>query len=454
MTIRSRREFLGTVGRLIGAAGAGLAFERLGLVNALAQSAPGCEGYKALVCVFLFGGNDATNMVVPVSGAQTYADYSRVRGPLALAQAQLQMIQAREGGAAYGLHPRLGALRALYEQGRLAVVLNVGTLVAPMTKEDYTRPGAALPANLFSHSDQQSQWQTSTPSIMTPTGWGGRMADRSAQCNAPATFPVVLSVAGNHAFGVGEKTRLATLTPNSAMGLQGFGQLPNARYNAYRQLLEFDNGMALVQSANRVAAAGLSDAELINRALREQTRITTPFPNTSLGQQLRTVARIIEARSTTALRRQVFFCSLGGFDTHQNQLGTHEALMLQLGDALAAFYNATVELGAAEQVTTFTASEFGRTAQANSNNGSDHGWGAHHFVLGGAVKGGDAYGRYPVLALGGPEDANVRGVYIPSAGLDQYNATLAAWFGVASAELARVFPNLGNFASPGLGFMA
>ena len=149
----------------------------------------------------------------------------------------------------------------------------------------------------------------------------------------------------------------------------------------------------------------------------------------------------------------MFFCSLGGFDTHQNQIGTHDALMLQLGDALAAFYNATVELGAAEQVTTFTASEFGRTAQANSNNGSDHGWGAHHFVLGGAVKGGDAYGRYPVLALGGPEDANVRGVYIPSAGLDQYNATLAAWFGVGSAELTRVFPNLGNFASPGLGFM-
>jgi uncharacterized protein (DUF1501 family) len=450
MTIRSRREFLGLMGRL---AGAGLACERLGLVHALAQSGAGCEGYKALVCVFLFGGNDAANTVIPVRGEQTYADYARVRGPLALAEDQLHLIQTRQGGTVYGLHPRLSDLRTFYEQGRLAVVLNVGTLVAPMTRDQYRRPGAVVPANLFSHSDQQAQWQTSTPSTMTPTGWGGRIADRSAQCNAPATFPVVLSVAGNQAFGVGEQTRLATLIPNATMGLQGFGQTPNPRFNAYRRLLEFDNGLALVQAANRTAEAGIDDAELINRALAAPTGITTAFPDTPLGRQLRTVARIIEVRGATGLQRQVFFCSQGGYDTHQNQLGTHDTLLAQLNAAVAAFYNATVELGAADLVTTFTASEFNRTAQANSSNGSDHGWGGHHLVLGGAVKGGDTYGRHPELALGGPDDANVRGVYIPSAGLDQYNATLAAWFGLGPAGLAAVFPNLGNFASPDMGFM-
>lgn len=451
MTIHSRRELLRVAGR---AAGAGLCFERLGRLSALAQSSTDCGDYKALVCVFLFGGNDSTNMVVPVQASQSYADYSRVRGPLALAQAQLQMIQAKSGGAAYGLHPRLGDLRAIFEQGKLAVVLNVGTLAGPLTKDEYSRPGAALPANLFSHSDQQSQWQTSTPSIMTPTGWAGRLADRTQRCNAPVTFPVTLSVTGNTVFGNGDQSRLATLTPNAAMGLQGFGTLPNARYTAYQRLLAFDNGVALVKSANQVAAAGLSDAELINQALANPTRMTTTFPNTTLAQQLRTVARIIEARAATGLRRQIFFCSLGGFDTHQNQIGTHDTLMSQLGAALAAFYQATLELGAADRVTTFTASEFNRTAQANSNNGSDHAWGGHHFVLGGAVKGGEVYGRYPDLTLGGPDDANVRGVYIPTASLDQYNATLAAWFGASSAELAQVFPNLSKFPAPGLGFMA
>lgn len=453
MKFRSRRDFLSLAGRALSAGAAGFCFERLGLVNALAQSSSDCGDYKALVCVFLFGGNDSTNMVVPVQGPQSYAGYARIRGPLALPEAQLQMIQSRGGSAVYGLHPRLGDLKTAYEQGRLAVVLNVGTLVGPLTKEEYTRPGAALPGNLFSHSDQQSQWQTSSPSIMTPTGWAGRVADRLQRCNTPATFPVVLSVTGNSVFGNGEQTRLATLTPNAAMGLQGMGQAPNPRYNAFNQLLEFDGGVALVKAANQIAAAGMNDAALVNKALSAQTRITTPFPNTPLGQQLRTVARIIEARGTMGLRRQVFFCSLGGFDTHQNQLGTHDSLMNQVGPALAAFFNATVELGEAERVTTFTASEFGRTAQPNSNNGSDHAWGGHHFVLGGAVKGGDTYGRYPDLTLGGPDDANVRGVFIPTTGLDQYNATLAAWFGVSSSELAQVFPNLARFQSPNLGFM-
>lgn len=435
-------------------AGAGAFFHRLGLVSALAQSPASCGDYKALVCVFLFGGNDSTNTVVPIQASQSYADYARIRGVLALPEAQLQPIQSKDGATVCGLHPRLTELRRLYESGNAAVILNVGTLAAPTTKQDYQRPGTPVPSNLFSHSDQQAQWQNSTPTALTPTGWAGRLADRIVGCNAPATFPPVVSVSGNNLFSEGAETRPATVTPNATIGLQGLGQLPNARYTAFQQLLKFDNGLELVRAANRVAAAGVADAELLNSALTSQTRIATPFPNTSLGQQLRTVARIIEARSSIGLRRQVFFCSLGGFDTHQNQLGTHDSLMNQLNAALAAFYSATVELGVASNVTTFTSSEFNRTAQPNTNNGSDHAWGGHHFVIGGSVNGGDIYGRYPNLTLGGPDDANVRGVYIPTIAVDQYNATLAAWFGVSGSDLEKILPNLGRFTSPNLGFMA
>jgi uncharacterized protein (DUF1501 family) len=345
-------------------------------------------------------------------------------------------------------------LRQLYETGKAAVVLNVGTLAAPMTKETYLRPGAPVPSNLFSHSDQQAQWQSSTPSGLTPTGWAGRLADRIQSCNTATTFPPIVSLSGNNLFCEGTKTRPATLVPNAAMGLQGMGQLPNPRYTAFQQLLKFDNRMALVGAANQIAAAGVKDAELLNSALTGQTRITTTFPNTTLGQQLRTVARVIEARSAIALRRQVFFCSLGGFDTHQNQIAAQDSLMNQLNAALSAFYQATVELEAADSVTAFTSSEFGRTAQPNTNNGSDHGWGGHHFVIGGSVKGGEIYGRYPNLALGGPDDANVRGVFVPTTALDQYNATLAAWFGVSGADMEAVIPNLAKFNPANLGFMA
>jgi uncharacterized protein (DUF1501 family) len=440
--------------RTAGAAGAGAFFHRLGLVNALAQSSPNCGDFKALVCVFLFGGNDSTNTVAPIQASQLYSDYARIRGVLALPEAQLQVIRSKDGATICGLHPRLADLRQLYESGNAAVILNVGTLAAPISKQDYQRPGPAVPSNLFSHSDQQAQWQSSTPSGLTPTGWAGRLADRILSCNTPATFPPIVSLSGNNLFCEGAETRPATVTPNAAMGLQGLGQLPNARYTAFQQLLKFDNGLELVRAANRVTAAGVADAELLNSALTSQTRITTPFPNTTLGQQLRTVARILEARSSMALRRQVFFCSLGGFDTHQNQLGTHDTLMSQLNAALIAFYNATVELGVASNVTTFTSSEFNRTAQPNTNNGSDHGWGGHHLVIGGSVKGGEIYGRYPNLALGGPDDANVRGVFIPTTAVDQYNATLAAWFGIGGADMEKVFPNLGKFGSSNLGFMA
>jgi uncharacterized protein (DUF1501 family) len=449
----TRREVLNLACRGIGA---GALFRTLGATGALAQSAPVCGDYKALVCVFFFGGNDATNMVAPVNASgQTYADYNRIRSSIALAQNQLQPVTSKSGSISLGLHPRLVDLRQVYDRGNMAVVLNVGSLVRPMKKQEYLAAGAQLPGNLFSHSDQQAEWQNSSASALTPTGWGGRVADRLASCNAATTFPATVSLTGNTIFGAGVQTRLGTVTPitgnTPTAGLQGFGTIPNPRYNAFRQLLAFDNGVDLVRSANRVAAAGVNDADLINKAV-SSTAIATQFPNTSLGQQLRTVARMIESRNSFGLRRQIFFCSLGGFDTHQNQISAQDSLLAQVGPAIAAFFNATVELGVAQSVTTFTSSEFSRTVQPNSNVGSDHAWGGHHLVIGGAVK-GDVYGTYPSLALAGDDDANNRGVFIPTISVDQYNATLAAWFGVAAADIGDVFPNLGNFSTKNLGFL-
>jgi len=451
MSIRTRREFLNGAARALAGGAAGGLLYRLGLVGARAQSAA-CGDYKALVCVFFFGGNDGNNTVIPVRAGQAYADYARIRGVLALPEAQLQQITTPSAGAVYGLHPRLADLRALYEQGRMAVLLNVGTLAAPLTRAQYLQSGAAVPTNLFSHSDQQAEWQTSSLTSQTATGWGGRVADRIAACNTSRSFPTVLSLSGNTVFGEGAQTRLGTLVPGSTAGLQGFGQIPNPRYTAFQQLLQFDNGMSLVKAANTIGASGLSDSDAVNAALSAKSKITTVFPNTSLGQQLRSVALLTEVRSTLGMSRQIFFCSLGGFDTHQNEVSVQDGLMAQVGPALAAFYRATEELGIADRITTFTASDFSRTNQPNGNSGADHGWGSHHFVIGGAVKGGDVYGRYPVLDLNGQDDANNRGVYIPTIAVDQYSATLASWFGLGAADLGAVFPNLKNFTTSDLGF--
>jgi uncharacterized protein (DUF1501 family) len=424
-------------------------------VSALAQGGPECGDYKALVCVFLFGGNDGNNTVIPLTaGDQNYTAYARARGILALPQDQLLPVQTKDGQATYGLHPGLAGLQELYNKGRVAVLCNVGMLVKPLTRAQYQQPGAVLPVNLFSHSDQQAQWQSGVAAGNAATGWAGRTADLLQSCNSPSTFPGIVSMAGNNLFCTGQQTRPITVSPGAAMGLQGFGTIPNPRYEAFQQLLSFDNGLRLVQAYNGVTKAGLANAEVLNRAVSGASRITTPFPATSIGQQLRLAARIIEAREALGLKRQIFFCSMGGFDTHTAQLPNQAALLGQLGAALAAFYNATVELNVDQKVTAFTESEFGRTYQASSGNGSDHGWGSHHFIVGGAVKGGDCYGRYPTLAIGGPDDTAARGVWIPTTSLDQYSATLAAWFGVTPADLAALFPNLANFPAATLGFLS
>ncbi len=443
----SRREFL----RLscCAASGAALAtgIGRFGLVNAYAQ---GMNDYKALVCIFLFGGNDGNNLVIPFDG---YSNYAALRTPvLALPQNAILPITPPSAGAQYALHPRLAGIQSLFNGQHLAIVNNVGMLVKPTTRAQYQNRQVPIPANLFSHSDQQAQFQTAVTSGVSSTGWGGRTADKIVGLNAPATYPAIISVAGSNIFSTGVDTAPSVVIPGSSSGLNGISP-SSARYTAMQQLLTFDTGLSLVQAASGIMTQAFANSTALANALATGTPLATVFPNSGIGSQLKQVAQIIQVRAALNLHRQIFFCSMGGYDTHTNQIIDQDSLLNQLNAGMLAFYNATVEIGVAPMVTTFTLSDFGRTLQPASGAGSDHGWGSHHFVMGGAVKGGDFYGTYPTLALGGPDDTGNAGRWIPTISLDQYAATLASWFGVSDVDLASIFPNLVNFSSPKLAFM-
>jgi len=418
-------------------------------LTALAQGG----GYRALVCLFLHGGNDGNNTIVPMA-SDAYDAYQRGRGLLALRQSSLLSITT-PSGIAYGLHPQLTDLQRLFNERRLAVIANVGTLVRPTTRDEYQTRSAPLPRNLYSHSDQQRAWQTGLPNGSASTGWGGRTADVLSGGGA-ATFPALLSVAGQAAFGTGVVSTPATVTPGTAPGLAGvYGDAASlARVQAVESLLTLRDGSVLMSAANVTMREGLRQADTLNRALSSRSAPTTRFPSTGLGQQLAEIARVMNVRDELGLTRQVFFCSLGGFDTHFNQLINHASLMAELGKALAAFDDATREMGLAESVTTFTLSEFGRTLQPTTLLGTDHAWGSHQLVMGGGVHGGDVYGDFPVVALAGPDDVGSRGVWLPTSSLEQYGATLATWLGVSRSSLPDVFPNLGNFHTDNLGFLS
>ena len=441
----SRREFLKRCCTL-GAAGATMHLTRLGLMSAHAQST---STYKALVCIFMFGGNDGNNTIVPIDGR--YSAYTTVRSGLALPQGSLRPVNTK-AGVAYGLHPRLLNMQSLYGQGKAAMIFNVGTLVRPTTKTQYQNGSVPLPRNLYSHSDQQQQWQTSNPTVAGGTGWGGRVND----VVAPSTpFAPGVSVAGNSALLSGAQAGSVTISPGSNFGLDAFGSQAgmDARFAALQNVLTFDSGVQLVGSAEGVLANALKSAQEINNALKSGTPLTTVFPNTGIGQQLAQVAKIIQVRSALGMDRQIFFASMGGFDTHSDLIADQDPLMQQLDGAVGSFQAALGELGVEPNVVTFTESEFGRTGNPSGTNGSDHAWGSHHFVVGGPVKGGDAYGTFPTLQLSGPDDVSNRGVWLPSSSLDQYAATMASWFGVPDTALGTVFPNLVNFTTPKLGFI-
>jgi uncharacterized protein (DUF1501 family) len=440
MLLRTRREFFNIGLRSAATVSAAAGLGHLGRINAFAQTGP---DYKALVCIFLFGGNDSNNMVVPMGSG--YTAYQSVRQGLAIPQASLAPLNAP-----YGLHPNLAEMRTLFNENRAAIVANVGMLVRPTTRAQYLG-SAPRPANLFSHSDQQSQWQSAIPSGASSTGWGGRVADRLASLNS-STFPMALSINGGSLLLVGAQTQPGSVDPGTNGQLEGSdgSQAADARNAALQQILNFDSGFSLIQTANFSLREGMRISDIL--AGLTATPLTTQFPGTGLGSQLQQVARIIQARTALGMSRQIFFCSMGGYDTHSNQAGAHTGLFTELSQAMNAFYNATVEMGVASNVTTFTESEFNRTFQPNANAGTDHAWGGHQFAVGGSVIGGQLYGTFPQLALQGPDDSGNRGNWIPTTSLDQFGATLAKWFGVSDIDLPLVFPNLVNFPTKTLGF--
>jgi uncharacterized protein (DUF1501 family) len=418
---------------------------------AAAATLPG--DYKALVCIFLYGGNDSNNLLVPLDTAD-YNSYAAVRQNLALAQAALLPINPVSGGdgRSWGLHPNAAGLQTLFGQQKLAILGNVGPLVAPVTRATYLNRTAALPPQLFSHSDQTVHWQTSIPNQPPQTGWGGRVADLLRALNGTSQISMCMSLGGANTFEVGSVVTPFQVSAGGGIALGGYSSsAADPASEALRTLLQESYGNLFQGSYRDILQRALDANQLLSNALAGLPPLATKFPNTGLGQQLNTIARLIQARQTLAQQRQVFFCATGGFDTHGGQIAAQTQLLQEVSDAVAAFYAATVELQVQNSVTAFTASDFGRTFLSNGS-GSDHGWGSHHLIVGGAVQGGRIFGRVPTLAVGGPDDTT-EGRWIPSTSVDEYSATLAKWFGVGASDMPTVFPNLGQFNTPDLGFM-
>jgi uncharacterized protein (DUF1501 family) len=463
----SRRKFIGSCCAAVGATGLLSALAQMRLIGALAEPAaspagatPGRPDYRALVCLFLAGGNDANNLIVPAD-ASGYDAYVQGRGALALPRDSLLELTLRNpDGRTFGLHPATPGLRDLFAGGKLAILSNVGTLVYPTTKAQFQAKSVPLPNALFSHNDQQVQWQSSIPdSKIFTSGWGGRLADLTNALNENNTISMSISLAGQNSFQVGRQVTQYAVSPGGVIQPNATGgNLGAIRAAARRELLGTADENLFETAFAGLTKDAVADSALLSSIVSKEVPFQTEFPKSNLGQQLRMIARLAAAAPSLGLRRQIFFARIGGWDLHDHQVvagaaatGAHAKLLADVSASLAAFAKATGELGIGDQVTTFTASDFGRTWTTNGD-GSDHGWGSHHLIMGGAVKGGDIYGRMPEFALNGPDDTG-RGRWIPSTSVDEYCATLATWFGVKATDLPLILPNIGRFAKPDLGFM-
>ena len=489
------------------------------LNSAVAQGTPPAD-YKALICVFLNGGNDSNNMLIPTIPAE-WDNYAAIRSPvLAIPNADggpatALAMNSRNGQSGYpaddyhdyGFHPAMPEMRDLFNAGVVAPVFNVGTLSFPLTKAQYSAGSVPRPPQLFSHSDQQTQWQTSLPDQPNTSGWGGRIADlfTAANYNAGGGISMAVTLAGSNIFEV-SNSNLAppyAITTTGAVQLSGFSNAnrraaldsilaanktsPNLQTKAYAEI--FDHSIdqaeslttALLTNANESWLSRFHPKDSVNRVKFD---ITTPNGgstfSSALMSQMKMVARLIDLGSKSVasgglgMRRQIFFIQVGGFDTHTNQtansgqtstdnakviIGDHANRLAEISQTLNALYQAMSDIGIkrgdptslTNAVTAFTASDFSRTFPANGY-GSDHGWGGHQLVMGGAVKGGATYGKFPTLAVNGPDDTST-GRWIPTTAVDQYAATIATWFGVDANGLDTVFPNLGRFSTPNLGFL-
>jgi uncharacterized protein (DUF1501 family) len=432
----SRRALLKKSMRFVPALGASVALGHLGRISVSASTS--ATGYKALVCLFLFGGNDANNLIVPVQGT-ALTNYNMARGTLAVSQ------PVPLGSSGLAIHPNMPGIAKLFSQQNVAVVCNVGTLVAPVTRSQIQTGSAPMPVNLFSHLDQQQEWQTASPMESQMTGWAGRLLDTLPALPAQS-IPYGVSVGGTTSLLTGNTSQGVCLNSGlfRLIGDDGTA-LAQSRKAALQQLLTLSSGLKLVQASDGVLSNAMDVAAQVQSTV-STVPLPVSFPATDIGQQLAEVARIIRSRSQIGANRQIFFASMSGFDTHSVQSTMQAALLQQLNDAVVAFQASMTDstIAAADQVTLFTESEFSRTLQPNTNGGTDHGWGGHHLAVGGAVKGG-IYGEFPDLAIGGAQDAGSLGNWIPTTSLDQYVATLASWFG--ASNLISIFPNLSNFSS-------
>jgi uncharacterized protein (DUF1501 family) len=435
----------------------------LNLAAMAEASAATASDYKAIVCVFLYGGNDYGNTLVPYD-ASNYNAYYNLRPTLAYSRSSListilapvaAPVDTAGFSRQYAMAPELAPLVPLFNAGKLGVILNIGTLMQPTTKLQYTNKSVPLPPKLFSHNDQQSIWQSSAPEGAA-SGWGGRIGDLFESGNGNATFTCV-NVSGNAVFLSG---KTAVQYQVSSSGAVPFGALEkplfgsSAASNALQTLITQPRSNLLEQEYNRITKRSIDARGVLGTALANGREINTPFPvGNRLAGQLQMVAKMIANAGALGAKRQVFFVSMGGFDTHDGLGTVHPTLMKSVADAMTAFYAATVELGVANQVTSFTASDFGRTLTVNSD-GSDHGWGSMHFVMGGAVQGQRYFGIPPAVASNGPDDVG-QGRLLPTTSVDQYAATLGKWMGLSNSSLLGLLPNLVNYnlSARNLGFV-
>ena len=448
MTVTNRREFLRATG-----AGVALAASPKAAFSQMVVPPGAFSDYRALVCVFLFGGNDSFNVLIPRSDAE-YNVYAASRQNLAIPQADLLPITpVTPDGSQYGLHPSMGAVQGLFEAGRAAFVTNVGPLIEPTTKDQYLNESVSLPPQLFSHNDQQDQWNSLRGQLPSKTGWGGRIADLLRLNVASQELATNISLFGNQLFQAADETVAYSMGPAGPLPFEGFGDsgIFLEQRLAFERILGATYDTVYERAFRDVQERAVDTVDRVNSALTNAPPLTTVFPPSPLAQQLNTVARLISVRDQLQMQRQIFFVATGGFDSHDDQIQNQPGLLGNVSESLSAFYSATVELGVSASVTTFTQSDFGRTLTSNGD-GTDHAWGGNQLIVGDAVRGRDLYGIYPRLEIDGPDDVR-GGRMIPTTSADQYAATLAKWIGVPDSDLAHVAPNIDNFAQRDLGFL-
>ena len=455
---QSRRAFL----RRSAALGmAGVAAPFVNSLAAIGEAAAATAGdYKAIVCLFMYGGNDYANTLTPYDTA-SYARYQAARSSIAhqrdaLAATLLNPAQGLDGGRQYALGPTMAPLMPLFAAGKLAPILNLGTLVEPTTKAQYANGSVRIPPKLFSHNDQQSFFQASSPEG-APSGWGGRIGDVLQNGNGNAALTCI-NTSGNAVYLTGRSAVQYAMGQNGPVPLLGNASTvyrSSSANAALKTLMTTPHPHLFANEHARISKRALDTYGTLSSALSHVPASDfNLFPaGNFFGAQLQMVARMIAASGQLGQKRQVFMIGSGGFDTHDNVKGQHPALIAEVAAAMRAFYDTTVALGVADKVTTFTASDFGRTLTANGD-GSDHGWGSHHFVLGGAVKGGRFYGKPPEIGSDTPDDVG-QGRLLPTTSVDQYAATLANWFGVSSGDMSTVIPSIGNYnaSTINLGFL-